>query len=392
MAEVRNTFIERYYLDRDNIVVIDGQKYFSIRLKEDVGAHYQKDQVCAYISTNLSGQVQCLNSSFFPDLHNKTKIPIIKGQKDSRLKIVDSYFEGDVVIDLDGQTSLSFENMNVHGDVRFGATFVGTTVLKGSHISGENISIVDTDISCYYIQGQNISMRQYSLIGDTTHDNTFEGKDISFYADDADIGVIEKSDINGDNITIKGASNIVGVNILSGTLVDSSDLVCEHGTFSLTNATIIENSKIRAFGDISQIDNTSIKDCDITIGKHQNEIRTKEKEKIFELYLSSLSGCKNDMPKIVKNSVLQDCDNIYQYRNVNRCEMIGEEYQEPLLSGIYERFGFKKESAYSEDVSEKYITATIYEDLDRYHKAMEAEKAAKEKLGENKDLDDDLVF
>lgn len=383
-------FWSKYYLDLDDVVIIQGQSYYKLRLLNN-NSLYKKKQVCAYIATPIAHKIHFSGDvSFFPDPNNKQNIPMIKGGKGSRLEIKDCHIEGRVVIDLKKKSSLYFEKANVSGNdgvVYIGSSSVERKDIKNCNISGRWITIQDTDIEHYDIQGTSISLTHQSLLGEEKKNNFIVGEKIEICCEGEDICVLERTNIDGKNIEIKNDSTVVGATIKDGTLIDNSEVVCDGGELILNNATIIEGSRVVSFGDRTNIEDSSIKNSDITLGGNIKNAKLKDKDKGFEIVKSVVSECTGDMPQKTKDSICEKCNNICQYKNVEQCEMVGEGFETPLFGNILKRFGIDKAEYYVDEVYKKYITPHKFYDLDEYHKLV-----AKASTENNKESQTDNIL
>ena len=384
---LKGALIERYSMDEKKIV-IDGQAYTVLRLKQDFGRYYKKGEVCAYVSTNLSGNTQVKNSIFLPDKNDKTKFPIIKSGKGGRFIATDCSFVGNVTCLIGSNSGIKFNHASVSGNnVKFETTMAGLATVSFSSIDGQNIWVRDSAITNYEVQGANITMFQQSLLG-SKDGNLVIGDGITLTAFNDALNYIEETNIEGDNVAIKNASTVKNTLIGDGTLVDNSEIVCEKGFLELKDATIVEEAKIHNFGDKTKIVDSTIEKSDITIGKNQDLAKLKDEDRVFEVSKSVVSSCSGDMPKTVQNSLLQNCSNICQYKKIETSHVVNEEYEQPLFNGLLKRFGFDK-AFYADDLAHVYVSTNIYEDLNSHLRTVKQENAKKleEEKTDKKDLD-----
>ena len=390
---LKGALIEKYSMDEKK-VLIDGQAYTVIRLKNDFGLYYKKGEVCAYISTKLSGNTQIFNTIFLPDQNDKTKIPIIKSGAGGRFVAKDSSFIGDVEVQIGSNSGIKFEHSSVSGKkIKFETTMAGLATVSFSSIEGEQFWIRDSDITNYEIQGANVTMFQQSLLGDK-NGSLVVGDGITLAAFGDDINYIENTNIEGDNVAIKNASTVKNCLIGDGVLIDNSKVICEKGSLELKDTTIVEEAQVTGFGDKTQIVNSTIEKSDITLGKNQDLANLKQDDKTFTISGSVVSSCNGDMPKTVKNSLIQNCDNISQFSVVDTCYVVNSEYEEPLFSGLLKRFGREK-LFYSDDLYHVYYAPNIYEDLNSHLNVVKKEKGqalSKQQESEEKKNDLDLVL
>ena len=380
-----------YYLDKNDVVLVTGEKYYKLKLREDIVPNAKKGQVCALVSANIGDGLKIEGCIFSPSSSNTENMPIIRAPNGGKLTLKKCSFEGNVVISVGAMAKMSLSDTSVRGDVKISTLPLSSFEAKNCDIVGEKITIKDCDMANYSISGMFIEIENSSLGGNKNIENSINGNNISIKSIFDEKNIIENSNFEGDNIVIKGPSNVIDVKVLDGTLIDNSEVVCEEGELTLNKATIIEGSMIATFGNNAKIEDSTIKNSDITLGENVKQSKLKDKDKNFEIVGSVVNECKGDMPQKTINSICEKCIDMCQYKTVEECEVYNEKYEQPIFSGILRRFGMEK-PFYSDGAYKKYIAPGAYYDLDNYHNAVEKEKAEKSDEGVSKSDEDEIVF
>ena len=390
MAKQVNEMESKYYIDKKDVTFIYGKRYYKIKLSRD-DSGYKTGQVCALVSEGMENGLILESVSFYPDTYHIEKIPIIRGHRGGKLRAEHCAFRGGVVIDVGFESSIEITNSNIYGDVMIATHPRVESKIHKSYISGDGLQIINSDVSHYEMNGFEIHLQSASLTGNKDLSNVIQGKNILLSSSVAEPNIITNTNFEGDNIRIDGPSTVENATILDGTLIENSEVIGRGGDVRLNKATIIEGSRVVSFSDQTNIEDSSIKNSDITIGGNLEQSKIKTKDRTFEIVKSVVSECTGDMPKRIEESICEKCNNICQYKSVKQCEMFGEEFETPLLGGFLKRFGIDKPQYYADEVFKKYVAPNQFYDIDKYHKAMEKPDDAVDQ-SEIKEQSDDVLF